>query len=191
MCGICGGLHRDPAATLEEATILRMCDAIAHRGPDDAGIYRAPGVALGSRRLAILDRSPRGHMPMSTPDGRFHVVYNGEVYNAPTLRRELEGQGCHFQSHSDTEVVLQLYARHGPAMLERLNGMFAIAIWDARERTCFLARDRLGVKPLFYSLDGESLLFASEPKALFAAGVTPQAEPRAPRGRGRGSRRSR
>ena len=179
MCGICGGLHRDPAATLEEATILRMCDAIAHRGPDDAGIYRAPGVALGSRRLAILDRSPRGHMPMSTPDGRFHVVYNGEVYNAPTLRRELEGQGCRFESHSDTEVVLQLYARHGPAMLERLNGMFAIAIWDARERTCFLARDRLGVKPLFYALDGESLLFASEPKALFAAGVPPQAEPRA------------
>src|SRR6185436_16562350 len=128
--------------------------------------YVAPGVGLGSRRLSILDLSEQGHMPMSTPDGRYWITYNGEVYNYRQLRADLEGQGQCFRSNTDTEVVLGLYASEGPGMLERLNGMFAIAIWDSRERVLFLARDRLGVKPLYYTRSASALYFASEEKAL-------------------------
>ena len=174
MCGVCGVVHRDPARVVDECELLAMRDAITTRGPDDAGNYSAPGVALGSRRLSILDLSPRGHMPMHTEDGRYHIVYNGEVYNAAELRRGLEAKGVAFRSGTDTEVVLKLYAEEGPALLERLNGMFAFAIWDAAERTLFLARDRMGIKPLYYTNDGETLRFASEQKALFASGVTPR-----------------
>lgn len=173
MCGICGIVHADPTRVVDEAELLAMRDAITARGPDDAGTCSAPGIALGSRRLSILDLSPRGHMPMHTDDGRFHIVYNGEVYNAAELRRFLEAKGVTFRSGTDTEVVLKLYAEEGPAFLERLNGMFAIAIWDADERTLFLARDRLGIKPLYYTNDGQTLRFASEQKALFASGVKP------------------
>ncbi|MBX6330361.1 MAG: asparagine synthase (glutamine-hydrolyzing) [Gemmatimonadaceae bacterium] len=179
MCGICGIVHRDPAASIDPAELAAMCDIILHRGPDDGGQHVEPGVGLGSRRLAIVDLSPRGHMPMSTDDGRYHIVYNGEVYNAAELRSALEGRGHTFRSRSDTEVVLQLYAAHGPAMLDQLNGMFAIAIWDSRERTLFLARDRLGIKPLYYVHDGDTLRFASEQKALFAGGVVPRLDPAA------------
>jgi asparagine synthase (glutamine-hydrolysing) len=156
---------------LDETGLLRMRDVLVHRGPDDAGHHLSTGVALGSRRLAILDLSERGRMPMSTPDGRYTIVYNGEVYNYRDLRAPLVGRGVTFRSNTDTEVLLALYAAYGPAMLERLNGMFAIAVWDAQEHTLFLARDRLGVKPLYYVRYGETLLFASEEKALFAAGV--------------------
>jgi asparagine synthase (glutamine-hydrolysing) len=148
-----------------------MRDVLHHRGPDDSGLYLGPGVALGSRRLSILDLSPRGHMPMSTPEGRYSIVYNGEAYNFRGLRPALEKAGYAFQSDGDTEVVLALYATEGPAMLERLNGMFAFAIWDAQDRTLFLARDRLGIKPLYYAYHDGGLYFASEEKALFAAGV--------------------
>lgn len=171
MCGIVGAVCAGPAQPLDEAVLLRMRDALIHRGPDDAGHYVADGVALGSRRLAILDLSERGHMPMSTPDGRYWIVYNGEVYNFRELRAPLEAHGVRFRSNGDTEVLLELYARDGPAMLDRLNGMFAIAIWDTQERTLFLARDRLGVKPIYYARQRDTLLFASEEKALFAAGV--------------------
>lgn len=148
-----------------------------HRGPDDAGNLVDAGVGLGSRRLAIRDLSPRGHMPMRTPDGRYSIVYNGEVYNSEELRRQLENRGWSFRSNSDTEVVLYLFAEFGPAMLERLNGMFAIAIWDHREHTLFLARDRLGVKPLYYTSDRGTLMVASEPKALFAGGWPARVDP--------------
>ncbi len=154
-----------------------MRDVLHHRGPDDSGLLLAPGVALGSRRLAILDLSPRGHMPMSTPDGRYTIVYNGEAYNFRSLRPALEAQGYVFQSDCDTEVVLALYACEGPAMLERLNGMFALAIWDARQRTLFLARDRMGIKPLYYAFHDGGLYFASEEKSLFAAGVPREFDP--------------
>lgn len=170
MCGICGIVG--PATyPIDRDQVTAMRDAMTHRGPDDAGIYHAPGVGLGSRRLAILDLSERGRMPMSTPDGRFIIVYNGEVYNFRELRRELEAKGVSFRSQTDTEVVLELYRQEGPMMLQRLNGMFAIAVWDAQERTLFLARDRLGVKPLVYAMQGDVFLFASEEKALFAAGL--------------------
>ncbi len=177
MCGICGIVHADPTREVDEAELLAMRDAIMARGPDDAGDYCAQGIALGSRRLSILDLSSRGHMPMQTEDGRFHIVYNGEVYNAAELRGSLQARGVSFRSGTDTEVVLQLYVESGPAMLERLNGMFALAIWDAAERTLFLARDRLGIKPLYYTNDGDTLRFASEQKALFASGVVPRFDP--------------
>lgn len=171
MCGICGVVHSAPTEPISEERLLAMRDSMRHRGPDDAGHHLEPGIALGSRRLAILDLSQRGHMPMGTADGRYRIVYNGEVYNYRDLRPTLESRGYSFQSNTDTEVLLNLYAEHGPAMLDQLNGMFALAIWDARERTLFLARDRLGVKPLYYARRGDALHFASEAKALLAAGI--------------------
>jgi len=171
MCGICGVVHQDRSYPVEQSRLLTMRDSLAHRGPDDAGYYLAPGVALGSRRLAIIDLSERGHMPMSTPDGRYRITYNGEVYNYRELRRALKNRGHIFRSNTDTEVLLYLYADEGPALLNRLNGMFALAIWDNQERTLFLARDRLGIKPLYYAWHQGALYFASEAKALFAAGV--------------------
>jgi asparagine synthase (glutamine-hydrolysing) len=171
MCGIVGAVWDNGAPPLEERTLMAMREAIVHRGPDDAGHHMGQGVALGSRRLSILDLSPRGRMPMCTRDGRYWIAYNGEVYNYRELRAELQGRGATFRSDTDTEVVLALYAEAGPSMLDRLNGMFAIAIWDAKDRTLFLARDRLGIKPLYYTQHDERLLFASEEKALFVGGV--------------------
>ena len=173
MCGICGIVDLDSDNPVQERPLVTMRDSLVHRGPDDAGTFRAGGVGLGARRLAILDLSERGHMPMSTGDGRFTIVHNGEIYNYRELRSRLEGRGYRFHSDTDTEVLLNLYADEGPAMLERLNGMWAFAIWDAARRVLFLARDRLGVKPLFYALDSGVLRFASEEKALFAAGLPP------------------
>ncbi len=171
MCGFAGLVHQDPSYPISVPQLVAMRDSITHRGPDDAGHFVAPGIGLGSRRLAILDLSERGHMPMSTPDRRYHIAYNGEVYNYRELRPALESRGCKFQSNTDTEVLLYLYATEGPAMLDRLNGMFAFAIWDAQERTLFLARDRLGIKPLYYAFHENALYFASEEKALFTAGI--------------------
>jgi asparagine synthase (glutamine-hydrolysing) len=171
MCGICGIVSADRTYRIEESTLAAMCDSLTHRGPDDAGDYLRPGIALGSRRLAILDLSERGHMPMSTPDGRYWITHNGEIYNYRELRRGLETRGYTFRSNTDTEVLLYLYIAEGPTMLERLNGMFAFAIWDSQERRLFLARDRLGIKPLYYAYHQGALFFASEEKALFAAGV--------------------
>ncbi len=177
MCGICGIVHTDPGYPVSQRILLAMRDALTHRGPDDAGHHVAPGVGLGSRRLSILDLSPRGHMPMSTPDGRYWITYNGEVYNYRELRSTLEARGHAFCSGTDTEVILKLYADEGPAMLERLNGMFAFAIWDARERALFLTRDRMGIKPLYYAIHDGALHFASEEKALLAAGVPAAFDP--------------
>jgi asparagine synthase (glutamine-hydrolysing) len=171
MCGICGIVSVDPKHQVPESTLVAMRDSLTHRGPDDAGLYLNEGAALGSRRLAILDLTPRGHMPMGASTGRYWMVYNGEVYNFQELRRTLEARGYRCRSDTDTEVLLQLYIVEGPKMLNRLNGMFAFAIWDAEERTLFLARDRLGVKPLYYTRHDGRLYFGSEAKALFAAGV--------------------
>ncbi|MCA1585234.1 MAG: asparagine synthase (glutamine-hydrolyzing) [Acidobacteria bacterium] len=171
MCGICGIVSRDRNESVDHEVLLAMRDAITHRGPDDAGHFFGPGIALGSRRLSILDLSPRGHMPMATADERFWITYNGEVYNYRALRATLEGRGHRFRSDTDTEVVLELYADRGPAMLSDLNGMFALAIWDRQERTLFVARDRLGIKPCYYASSGARFYFASEEKALFAAGI--------------------
>lgn len=171
MCGICGVARPGEALPIEPARLLAMRDAMAVRGPDDAGHSLAPGVGLASRRLAIVDLSERGHMPMFSPDKRYQIVHNGEIYNFRELRRGLEAKGEAFRSDTDTEVLLRLFVREGAAMLPRLNGMFAFAIWDAEEHSLFLARDRLGVKPLYYAVHRDVLYFASEQKALFAAGV--------------------
>ena len=173
MCGICGVVCPENSAPMSEQQLVFMRDTLVHRGPDDAGLYLANHVALGSRRLSILDLSPAGHMPMSTHDGRYSIVYNGEVYNYREFRDELEAKGYRFKSNSDTETLLYLYAEYGASMLDRLIGMFAIAIWDAQEVELFLARDRLGIKPLVYAEHQGRLLFASEEKALFAAGIDP------------------
>jgi asparagine synthase (glutamine-hydrolysing) len=165
MCGICGIVYKSEKQIIPKDDLLLMRDALFHRGPDDAGIYVAPGIAIASRRLAILDLSERGHMPMSTPDGRYWITYNGEIYNFLELRRGLESQGCSFRSNTDTEVLLHLYVNKGPTILDELNGMFAFAIWDSKERSLFMARDRLGIKPLYYAYYQGALYFASEEKA--------------------------
>lgn len=166
MCGILGTIQPEANLVFHEAVRFQ-----AHRGPDDDGtveLRRRDGsaVQLGSNRLAILDLSPAGHMPMATSDGRLTIVYNGEIYNYPKLRRELEGKGYVFRSGSDTEAILYLYQEHGPDCVKRLNGMFAIAIWDRDGDALFLARDHFGIKPLYYTQQGEQFAFASELKAL-------------------------
>jgi asparagine synthase (glutamine-hydrolysing) len=166
MCGIAGKVFHDPARTVEAELLDRMSTVLAHRGPDDTGLHRDGPLALVSRRLAIQDLSAAGHQPMSSLDGRLWITYNGEIYNFLLLRDELERAGVRLRSRSDTEVILALYARHGPDCLARLRGMFALAIWDRETRTLFLARDRLGKKPLFYYQDADRFVFGSEPKAI-------------------------
>ncbi|HEX3557492.1 MAG TPA: asparagine synthase (glutamine-hydrolyzing) [Thermoanaerobaculia bacterium] len=182
MCGINGILRlTDAAPALDRDELLRTRDAMTARGPDGAGAWISDDgrVALASRRLAILDLSEAGAQPMASADGRFQVVLNGEIYNFATLRRELEAEGVSFRSRSDTEVVLALYARQGAAMLGRLRGMYALAIWDEREKSLLLARDPLGIKPLYMSAAVEAdrcLRFASQVKALEAGGVSRQVD---------------
>ena len=171
MCAICGFVTSDQERTPERGTLLAMTETMKSRGPDDFGDRIGAGVGLGSRRLAILDLSSHGHMPMPSANGRYWIVHNGEIYNYRELRERLVVRGYPFRSDSDTEVLLAAFMDEGPAMLERLNGMFAFAIWDEHERTLFLARDRLGVKPLHWAVKDGIFFFASEPKALFAAGV--------------------
>jgi len=172
MCGICGIAH--PSATrrsVDRATLVRMRDVLTHRGPDAAGIFLDEGVGLGHRRLSIVDVA-HGHQPMGSDDGNLQLVYNGEVYNHPTLSAELQSNGVRYQTHCDTETVLRIFEREGTTTPRRLRGMFAFAIWNRRRRELFLARDRLGVKPLYYTLAADgSLFFASEIKALFEAGA--------------------
>ena len=166
MCAICGILQRDPAQPVDEPRLRRMTDVLRHRGPDGEGIHVDGPLGFGHRRLSIIDLSDAGRQPMSTADKRFWIIFNGEIYNYKELRADLEGRGHRFRSHTDTEVLLQLYAAEGPACLRRLIGMFAFAVWDARERRLFLARDHFGVKPLYYAATGSSFAFASEIKAL-------------------------
>ena len=172
MCGIIGIAGPTSIAARERAWLSSGSAALRHRGPDDCGEWwSADGtVGLGHRRLAIIDLTPAGHQPMSTADGDCHIVFNGEIYNFLELRLELASLGHGFRSHSDTEVILAAYRQWGTDCLERLNGMFAFAIYDARRRELFLARDRAGEKPLFYELTSGTLRFASELKGLFADG---------------------
>jgi asparagine synthase (glutamine-hydrolysing) len=143
-----------------------MRDSLVHRGPDDAGLYLKGPVGLGVRRLAVLDLTPTGHQPMGNHDGTLWIVFNGEIYNYVELAQELRSVGHRLVSQSDTEVLLHLYEQFGKECLHRLNGMFAFAVWDARERALFAARDRLGIKPFYYHHSGERFMFASEVKAL-------------------------
>jgi asparagine synthase (glutamine-hydrolysing) len=174
MCGIAGAVNWGDRQSLRV-----MGEIQAHRGPDDSGIWhtttsQGDWIGMVSRRLSILDLSHSGHMPMSTLDGRFTIVYNGECYNHLDLRAELEDAGYVFRSHSDTETVLYAYQHYGAACLKRLNGMFGFAIWDTLEETLFLARDHFGIKPLYYCQCGKRFCFASEIKAFLAL---PEFEP--------------
>ena len=168
MCGICGELRFEDGRTSAE-TIRGMRDVLVHRGPDDAGVFvSATGqVGLGFRRLRIIDLTPNASQPMPNEDGSVHVVFNGEIYNFVSLRKDLLARGHRFRSHSDTEVIVHLYEEKGADCVADLDGMFALAIWDERNHRLTMARDRAGKKPLFYYRDGERLLFASEIKAFF------------------------
>jgi asparagine synthase (glutamine-hydrolysing) len=177
MCGIAGTLGLDGAPASAEL-VGRMAQAIRHRGPDGHGVHIDGAAGLGNRRLAIIDLSDAGAQPMLNDRGDVALTYNGEVYNFRELRAELERCGHRFRSRSDTEVVLRGYEEWGPAFIERLNGMFALAIWDGRSRELLLARDRYGIKPLYTTEVGSTLLFASEIKAFLAhPGFRPEASP--------------
>ncbi len=167
MCGIVGTLNLNKNHLIEEAAIRQMLGMIRHRGPDQFGIYLDDQVGLGSARLSIIDLSG-GQQPISNEDGTLWIVFNGEIFNYVELRPELEARGHRFMTHTDTEVILHLYEDLGPGCLERLNGQFAIAIWDSREKSLFLARDRLGIRPLFYTYADGALIFGSEIKAILA-----------------------
>jgi asparagine synthase (glutamine-hydrolysing) len=169
MCGITGLFHTD-GAPVSSVILKKMTDAIAHRGPDGEGHFVDGGLGLGHRRLSIIDLSSAGHQPMGSDDGRYVIVYNGEVYNFNELRVELEAVGHRFHSRTDSEVVLKALVAWGSKALLRFNGMFALAFWDKHERRLLLARDRYGIKPLYYACIGSSIVFGSEVKAILASG---------------------
>ena len=165
MCGIVGIKHADMRRTVDAELVTQLARKLRHRGPDDFGLWCEQGVGLGHQRLSIIDLAT-GHQPMAVEQGRYWITYNGEVYNYVELRAALQRGDCTFATQSDTEVLLQCYATYGEECLDRLNGMFAFAIWDQREQVLFAGRDRLGIKPFYYYWDGELFAFASEPKAL-------------------------
>jgi asparagine synthase (glutamine-hydrolysing) len=172
MCGIAGVVTR--GSTPPRELIGAMCDVMRHRGPDGEGLYLAPGVGLGMRRLAVLDLAT-GDQPVANEAGTVHAVFNGEIYNYRELRAELAVKGHRFRGSGDSEVIPRLYEEHGLAFLSRLNGMFAIALWDSKLQRLLLARDRMGIKPLYYSVHGGSVWFASEVKCILAAGGSARA----------------
>ena len=179
MCGIAGFVPT-PGASIAPAidATRRMTDHMRRRGPDAEGLWSSAGVVLGHRRLAILDLDARANQPMVSADGRYAIIFNGEIYNFRELRRELEADGVAFRTTSDTEVLLMLFAREGERMLPRLRGMFAFAIWDTQSRELFLARDPYGIKPLYYTQTKHGLVFVSQVKALLASGfVATEREP--------------
>ena len=179
MCGIAGGVWSQGEKGLSREELHRMTDAISHRGPDDEGHWIAapktnqsvingtpsPGVALGFRRLSIIDLTT-GHQPLGNEDGTIQIVFNGEIYNYPQLRHRLEGSSHQFRTSSDTETIVHLYEDLGTECFSHLNGMFALAIWDGRNDRLVLARDRMGKKPLYYTVKNGSLYFSSELKCL-------------------------
>lgn len=168
MCGICGQFLFKTGRAVERETIARMTDTIAHRGPDDEGMRVAGEIGFGFRRLSIIDLAA-GHQPMSDSRGRVWLVFNGEIYNFKELRRELETHGHQFRTNSDTESIIHGYQQWGIDVLERMNGMFAIALWDANRRRLMLARDRAGIKGLYYRIDGDGLTFGSEIRPILEA----------------------
>jgi len=167
MCGIAGIATR--GATPARELVTAMCEVIRHRGPDGAGLFVAPGVGIGMRRLAVLDLTS-GDQPVSNQSKTVHAVFNGEIYNYLELRRELTQKGYALRGTGDSEIIPHLYDEYGPEFVARLNGMFAIALWDSTQRKLLLFRDRMGIKPLFYSLHHGNLYFGSEVKCILAAG---------------------
>jgi asparagine synthase (glutamine-hydrolysing) len=174
MCGICGIFHRDRGLRVERDALRQMNQRIVHRGPDDEGLYVEGNVGLAMRRLSIIDVKT-GHQPIANEDESAWIVYNGELYNHLELRKDLEARGHRYRTRSDTETIVHLYEEHGRDCMKYLRGMFAFAIWDRRSRRLFIARDRLGIKPLYYHYDGHRLLFGSEIKTILAyPGIKPE-----------------
>src|SRR5262245_33201806 len=165
MCGICGVVYKNPGKTEVGLVIQRMTSALAHRGPDDSGYYVRNNVALGHRRLSIVDLR-LGHQPIANEDSTLWISYNGEIYNHVALRQDLEPKGHRYRTNSDTETIIHCYEEYGAEALQRLRGMFAFALYDEAKGTLFLARDRLGIKPLYYINTPDLFAFASEIKAL-------------------------
>src|SRR5690348_1053294 len=172
MYGIAGILNASPGEPVTEQDLREMLAIIRHRGPDEFGIYLDQRIGLGSARLSIIDLTC-GQQPIGNEDGTLWIVFNGEIFNYLELRPDLEAKGHRFATSSDTEVLLHLYEEYGPECLQKLNGQFAFAIWDSRRQNLFLARDRLGVRPLFYTFQNGNLVFGSEIKALLASGRVP------------------
>src|ERR1700730_14634055 len=175
MCGIAGFINSKLSPAELEGVLLTMRKELDHRGPDDAGLFLSQRAEAGlvNTRLGILDLSPAGHQPMQSEDGRYSIVFNGEIYNFESLRMELAAEGESFVSHSDTEVVLKMFARYGPECVREFEGMFAFAIWDGREGSLFLARGTLGIKQLYYCAENGQLFFASEIRPLLKSGRVP------------------
>ncbi len=167
MCGIAGVVSSDRTERIEEITVHRMCQAIVHRGPDDEGLLAKQNTGLGMRRLSIIDVAG-GHQPVFNEDRSIWIVFNGEIYNFPELRPELEARGHRFYTNTDTEVIVHLYEELGAECVQKLRGMFAFALWDERRGKLLIARDRLGKKPLHYALHKGRLYFASEIKSILA-----------------------
>jgi asparagine synthase (glutamine-hydrolysing) len=168
MCGICGKLNFDIDQVVTAGELKAMADSIRHRGPDDDGYYLAGPIGLGFRRLAIIDLKT-GHQPLANEDNSIWIVFNGEIYNYQELRSDLQSKGHTFKTQTDTEVIVHLYEEFGEACVTKLRGMFAFAIWDNRQRTLLLARDRIGIKPLYYRLNPDGIIFGSEVKAILAS----------------------
>src|SRR5262245_45413152 len=166
MCGIAGALSWTAPPDCE--AVRRMTSRLSHRGPDGEGFWHSGPIALGHRRLAVIDLSDLGRQPMTDVDGRCMLVFNGEIYNFRELRRELEADGARFRSHTDSEVILEAYKKWDTGCLERFNGMFAFALWDMSRQRLLLARDRVGEKPLYYHPRPGGVTFASELRALLA-----------------------
>ncbi|HVR27651.1 MAG TPA: asparagine synthase (glutamine-hydrolyzing), partial [Candidatus Polarisedimenticolia bacterium] len=174
MCGVCGVFHSERARRVNRDLLVRMNQQIVHRGPDDDGFLVEENVGLAMRRLSIIDIQT-GHQPLSNEDDSVWIVFNGEIYNHQDLRKDLESRGHRYRSKSDTETIVHLYEEYGRECVAHLRGMFAFAIWDRRKRCLFIARDRLGIKPLYYRFEGGTLLFGSEIKTILAyPGVKPE-----------------
>jgi len=169
MCGICGIFEYERHEPIAQELVHRMNETIVHRGPDDEGIFIDGGLGFGFRRLSIIDLAG-GHQPLSNEDGKLWVMLNGEIYNYPELRKDLEDRGHKFATHSDTETIVHLYEEYGEDCFRRLRGMFAIALWDSRQQRLLLARDRVGKKPIFYAATKNRIVFGSELKCILAAG---------------------
>jgi asparagine synthase (glutamine-hydrolysing) len=168
MCGICGVVSASAEDPVRADLVVEMCRRIAHRGPDDEGVYAGPGIGLGNRRLSIIDVEG-GHQPLSNEDGRIWVVHNGEIYNFPEIRERLIGAGHVFRTRTDTETIVHAYEEWGLDFIEEFRGMFAFALWDDQEKRCLLVRDRVGIKPLYYTLlEDQTLVFGSELKTILA-----------------------
>ena len=168
MCGICGLLKLPGQKPISRDMLQQMSDLISHRGPDDAGTYVSPNadIGLANRRLSIIDPSESGRQPFTNEDGNIWVVYNGETYNYAEMRSYLQDRGHSFHSNTDTEIIAHLYEEHGVDCVRYMRGMFAFALWDQSKRRLFLARDRLGIKPVYYAYTPDAFLFASEIKCL-------------------------